>query len=113
MVCVLVLAGVFHDTFHSLSHIVPEVLYPVPDCLSAAQQSEQCSLVPDDVQSLFLSINRYERKKNIALAIDAMGLSAAAVHIKSLLYLYYNTEILCIGVFICVCHQTVSMCLAG
>ena len=70
----LVVAGVFHDTFRSLSHVVPEVLYPVPDCFSAVEQSEQQSLIPADVHSLFLSINRYERKKNIALAIEAMGL---------------------------------------
>jgi len=71
-----VVAGVFHDTFHSLSNIVPEVLHPVPDCVStAAEQSEQLSLIPDNVHSLFLSINRFERKKNITLAIDALGLS--------------------------------------
>ena len=71
----LVVAGVFHDTFRSLSHVVPEVLYPVPDCFNTAEQSERHSLIPEDVHSVFLSINRYERKKNITLAIEALGLS--------------------------------------
>jgi len=72
---VLFVAGVFHDTFSSLSHVVPEVLYPVPDCSSTVEQPERHSLIPADVHSLFLSINRYERKKNIALAIEALSLS--------------------------------------
>jgi len=79
----MAVAGVFHDTFHSLSHVTPQVLYPVPDCLSTVQQSEQHSLVPADVHSLFLSINRYERKKNIALALDALGSSSVDVHYYS------------------------------
>jgi len=79
-ICVLAVAGVFHDTFHSLSHVTPQVLYPVPDCFSTLQQSEQHSFVPADVHSLFLSINRYERKKNIALALDALGSSFTDVH---------------------------------
>jgi len=73
-ICVMVVAGVFRDTFHSLSHIVPEVLYPVPDCFKTAEQAEQLSLAPADARVSFLSINRYERKKNIGLAIDALGL---------------------------------------
>lgn len=75
-------AGVFHDTFHSLSHIVPQVLYPVPDCFSPGQQSEH-SLIPAGVRSVFLSINRYERKKNVALALEALGLSVCDVHCYS------------------------------
>jgi len=71
----LFVAGVFHDTFRSLSHVVPEVLYPVPDCFNTPEQLEQQSLIPTDVRVLFLSINRYERKKNIALAVEALGLS--------------------------------------
>jgi len=76
---VVVVAGVFHDTFHSLSHVVPQVLYPVPDCLSTVDQSKH-ALIPDDVRTMFLSINRYERKKNIALALEALGLSFYHVH---------------------------------
>ena len=76
----VVVAGVFHDTFHSLSHIIPEVLYPVPDCVSTAERPEQRSLIPAHVHSAFLSVNRYERKKNIALALDALGLSCNVVH---------------------------------
>jgi len=77
----MVVAGVFHDTFHSLAHVVPEVLYPVPDCFIAAEQLEHRSLIPADVRSVFLSINRYERKKNIALALEALGLSSIDIHV--------------------------------
>lgn len=67
-------ASVFKDTFKSLSHIDPDVLYPslnvaafdsvIPDKLD--------DLVPAGKKFLFLSINRYERKKNLALALEAL-----------------------------------------
>jgi len=85
---VLVVAGVFHDTFRSLSHVVPEVLYPVPHCFSPAEHFELQSLIKADFQSLFLSINRYERKKNIALAVEALGLSFDTVHCHTYYYYY-------------------------
>jgi len=76
-ICVMIVAGIFHDTFRSLSHVEPQVLYPVPDCFSTVAQSEH-SLIPAGVHSVFLSINRYERKKNIALALESLGLSSVA-----------------------------------
>jgi len=70
------IVGVFRDTFRSLSHTEPEVLHPVPDCCTTtvAHTSEHHSVIPDDTRWVFLSINRYERKKNIELALDAVGL---------------------------------------
>ena len=68
-------AGIFHQTFTSLQHIKPEVLYPIPD-FSAFQKPIQPAsddLVPSGEKLVFLSINRYERKKNLALAIKAFG----------------------------------------
>lgn len=98
-------AGVFHDTFHSLSHVTPQVLYPVPDCrLSTVQQSEQHSLIPDDVHVLFLSINRYERKKNIALALDALGSSSVDVHC------YVGVQV---SLYNIISHDTTDCCLTG
>ena len=68
-------AGVFHETFKSLSHIEPEVLYPIPDFSAFNKPVEKPSpdLMPRDVKCIFLSINRYERKKNLNLAIEALG----------------------------------------
>jgi len=72
---VLFVAGIFRDTFSSLSTVITDVLYPVPDCLSGDQLATESSLdglVPADAKTVFLSINRYERKKNIRLAIEAL-----------------------------------------
>lgn len=68
-------AGVFHETFNSLQHITPEVLYPIPDFSAFQKPIEQLSddQLPTERKPLFLSINRYERKKNLALAIKAFG----------------------------------------
>lgn len=58
-------ADVFRQSFKSLG--VPNVLYPcvaVPD--SGAQR--------DQSTSVLLSLNRYERKKNIRLAIDVLAI---------------------------------------
>ena len=68
-------AGVFHDTFTSL-RVVPEVLYP---SLNVAQfdrkvpepEKSGSDLTSDDDPFVFLSINRYERKKNLPLALKA------------------------------------------
>lgn len=66
-------ASVFKDTFKSLSHINPDVLYPSLNISSFER------VVPEDIADLiprkkflFLSINRYERKKNLALALEAL-----------------------------------------
>lgn len=77
--------GVFGQTFQTLSArgIVPEVLYPavsIPsEKLIKKMSKEWRKCLPQEVVTLmnekavFLSINRFERKKNIGLAIKALG----------------------------------------
>lgn len=67
--------GVFRDTFTRLHHIKPEIVYPIPN-FGALDQPEgqlgaEWNVPKTDV--LFLSINRYERKKNLPLALQALG----------------------------------------
>ncbi|XP_050400955.1 alpha-1,3/1,6-mannosyltransferase ALG2 [Patella vulgata] len=77
--CVLVnskfTAGVFHDTFKSLSHIQPQVLYPIPDFSAFDKPIDDPTddLIPSNKSLILLSINRYERKKNLPVAIQAFG----------------------------------------
>lgn len=77
--CILVnskfTANVFDRTFSSLRHIQPEVLYPIPDfsAFNKPVESPSNDLIPSNKQTIFLSINRYERKKNLPLAIKAFG----------------------------------------
>lgn len=78
--------SIFKKTFRSLDArgIVPEVLYPavsIPskDALTKASESWPSCLPKEAVDMLrsrttFLSVNRYERKKNIGLAIRALPL---------------------------------------
>ena len=65
----------FRDTFRSLGHIDPEVLYPIPDFSAFDKPIDPPTpdLMPSDASTVFLSINRYERKKNLGLAIEALG----------------------------------------
>ncbi|NXG88930.1 ALG2 mannosyltransferase, partial [Stercorarius parasiticus] len=67
-------ASVFKDTFKSLSHINPDVLYPSLNISSfeAVVPTDIADLIPKKKKFLFLSINRYERKKNLALALEAL-----------------------------------------
>ncbi|XP_023444564.2 alpha-1,3/1,6-mannosyltransferase ALG2 [Dasypus novemcinctus] len=67
-------AGVFKDTFKSLSYIDPDVLYPSLNVASfdTAVPEKLDDLVPKEKEFLFLSINRYERKKNLPLALEAL-----------------------------------------
>ncbi|BFZ00168.1 hypothetical protein BsWGS_03207 [Bradybaena similaris] len=77
--CVLVnsqfTASVFRDTFKSLQQIKPEVIYPIPDFSSFDKPTDPATqdLLPAQVHTVFLSLNRYERKKNVQLAIYAFG----------------------------------------
>ncbi|KAF2428981.1 alpha-1,3-mannosyltransferas-like protein ALG2 [Tothia fuscella] len=71
--------GVFEHTFPSLKHREPRVIYPCVDTAPAATAGD----VPDGNEKLWkdkqvvLSINRFERKKDVGLAIKAFaGLSA-------------------------------------
>lgn len=79
--------SIFKETFRSLDArgIVPDVLYPavsIPSSLSLKQMATSwMDHLPRDVIRLvesssdtFVSINRFERKKNIGLAIRALGL---------------------------------------
>ncbi|XP_077981330.1 alpha-1,3/1,6-mannosyltransferase ALG2-like [Glandiceps talaboti] len=76
--CILVnsnfTAETFKTTFQSLSDIVPDVLYPSLNFTAFdGPVDEAGDLIPKNVAVLFLSINRYERKKNLGLAIEALG----------------------------------------
>ncbi|XP_048412870.1 alpha-1,3/1,6-mannosyltransferase ALG2 [Stegostoma tigrinum] len=67
-------AGVFRRTFRTLSHLEPDVLYP---SLSFAepvggQHLEEDELLGHVGDFVFLSINRFERKKNLGLALQAL-----------------------------------------
>ena len=65
--------GVFHDTFTSLRILNPSVLHPSLNTVmfdNLATKSDKGS-TSNNNSTIFLSINRYERKKNIALAIQA------------------------------------------
>ncbi|XP_005509877.2 alpha-1,3/1,6-mannosyltransferase ALG2 [Columba livia] len=67
-------ASVFKDTFKSLSHISPDVLYPSLNISSfeTIVPADIADLIPKKKKFLFLSINRYERKKNLSLALEAL-----------------------------------------
>ncbi|XP_038146994.1 alpha-1,3/1,6-mannosyltransferase ALG2 [Cyprinodon tularosa] len=70
-------AGIFRETFHSLNQVQTDVLYPslnthTFDQLSTDTQGLQ-GLLPEGISHLFLSLNRYERKKNLGLALEALA----------------------------------------
>jgi len=66
--------GVFRETFQRLSHIQPQVLYPSLAMRMFEGKGSRPDGVPEDkTVTTFLSINRYERKKNIGLAIRAFA----------------------------------------
>lgn len=67
-------ASVFKETFKSLSHINPDVLYPSLNTSSfeTVVPVDIADLIPKKTKFLFLSINRYERKKSLALALEAL-----------------------------------------
>lgn len=76
--CILVnshfTAAIFKETFKSLSHISPDVLYPSLNVTTfdTITPSDVTCIVPNRTKFLFLSINRYERKKNLMLALEAL-----------------------------------------
>lgn len=64
----------FHETFKSLSRVHPTVLHPSLNFSAFDQEPEPLTVaIPNTVCCLFLSINRYERKKNLLLAIEAFA----------------------------------------
>jgi alpha-1,3/alpha-1,6-mannosyltransferase len=74
-------AGIFHDTFKSLSSIKPEVLYPIPDFSAFEKPVDETisDIIPSGASTVFLSINRYERKKNLPLALHAFSEDSFAI----------------------------------
>ncbi|CAN9514253.1 unnamed protein product [Ophioblennius macclurei] len=70
-------AGVFRETFHSLNRVQTDVLYPSLNTFTFDQPSADAQglegLLPEGTSSLFLSLNRYERKKNLGLALEALA----------------------------------------
>ncbi|XP_030407431.1 alpha-1,3/1,6-mannosyltransferase ALG2 [Gopherus evgoodei] len=67
-------ANVFKNTFKSLNHIKPDVLYPSLNVstFETIVPVDIASIIPQEKKYLFLSINRFERKKNLALALEAL-----------------------------------------
>lgn len=72
-------ASIFHDTFKSLN-VDPKVLYPSLNTAKFDALIAACEANEGDIKSQakaktvhFLSINRYERKKNLSLAIRGFG----------------------------------------
>lgn len=66
--------GVFRSTFTSLNSVDPSVLYPslnfsAFDCTPI----ELSGVISETATTVFLSINRYERKKNLTLAVEAFA----------------------------------------
>ncbi|XP_049586940.1 alpha-1,3/1,6-mannosyltransferase ALG2 [Syngnathus scovelli] len=70
-------AGVFRETFQSLKGVQTDVLYPSLNTRTFDQpptESESLwGLLPEGTSHLFLSLNRYERKKNLGLALRALA----------------------------------------
>ena len=66
--------SVFQNTFSRLPHISPQVLYPsLAMHMFEGKGSRPAEVLDNPSISTFLSINRYERKKNIGLAIRAFA----------------------------------------
>lgn len=76
-------AGVFRETFAGLAGVQTDVLYPSlntrmfdePPC--DAQSLD--ALLPEGTSCLFLSLNRYERKKNLGLALESLAALRSAL----------------------------------
>uniref|UniRef100_A0A3P9JMJ7 Alpha-1,3/1,6-mannosyltransferase ALG2 n=1 Tax=Oryzias latipes TaxID=8090 RepID=A0A3P9JMJ7_ORYLA len=70
-------AGIFRETFQSLSTVQIDVLYPSLNTRAFDQSSAEAQglggLLPTGTSCLFLSLNRYERKKNLGLALEALA----------------------------------------
>jgi len=71
-------SNIFTSTFTSLSHIKPRILYPSLNTKGFTKPTSQRTnplenKIPPATEFVFLSINRYERKKNLNLAIEALS----------------------------------------
>jgi len=73
-------AAIFRQTFPHLHTLPLEVLYPGVDCARYASCATEHGSTPgqgiagDAREVLILSINRYERKKNLGLVVEALAL---------------------------------------
>jgi len=91
-------AGVFQDSFKSLSS-VPDVVYPslhtksFDDVLAQHKSTLAHQKVPDTF--LLLSINRYERKKNLKLALKTLAHLHKNGHSKTRLVMMGGHDPLC------------------
>lgn len=64
----------FHSTFKMLFFVRPTVLHPSLNFAAFDQEpAPLADVVPNSVRCLFLSINRFERKKNLTLAVEAFA----------------------------------------
>lgn len=84
--------SVFRSTFRRLSHIKLSVLYPTCNLIQLDQPvtgflNEIISI--GAVNGIFLSINRYERKKNLPLAIKAAKQLVELLHAKGSLKTFH------------------------
>ncbi|KAM4689586.1 alpha-1,3/1,6-mannosyltransferase ALG2 [Discoglossus pictus] len=76
--CILVnsrfTSSVFKQTFPSLAHIELDVLYPSLNVsnFDTKDFKNLSDIVPSERKHVFLSINRFERKKNLNLALEAL-----------------------------------------
>ena len=68
-------ASVFKEAFPSIvDHVAPEVLYPAINLKDFIPPKDPAVKLSDCQRSItLLSMNRFERKKNIGLAIETMG----------------------------------------
>ncbi|KAG9339405.1 hypothetical protein JZ751_023799 [Albula glossodonta] len=67
-------AGVFRRTFKTLGALHTDVLYPSLNSKAFDSEVEDLDgLIPEKKTWVFLSINRYERKKNLPLALRALN----------------------------------------
>ena len=78
--CILVnsnfTAETFFKTFTTLTNTKPEVLYPSLNFEAYDAEIDSKDSVkglPPTAEFVFLSINRFERKKNLQLALEALG----------------------------------------
>ena len=82
-------AGVFRKTFRSLHDIKASVLYPSLNFTAFDQTPVPLAdgIIPTLRSTVFLSINRYERKKNLPLAIHAFAKMAETCSIPGSVHL--------------------------
>uniref|UniRef100_A0A3Q4AJ17 Alpha-1,3/1,6-mannosyltransferase ALG2 n=1 Tax=Mola mola TaxID=94237 RepID=A0A3Q4AJ17_MOLML len=70
-------AGIFRETFRGLAGVQTKVLYPSLNTSTFDQPSTEAQglqgLLPEGTSCLFLSLNRYERKKNLGLALESLA----------------------------------------